>query len=457
MKKDEEKLIANIEKIVKSITRSSGPRKAKIIKKGLLKSLDLPPKNGFAKSGAKDFDRAVIDRSFQREMVRIKERKPLTATHKHKLMKEVEIVEESRKARMLRVLVSARTALANVTVQQIMCAPETVAMSVGQVRKAVSALIRRPVSAMKTDFGGDDGGVFFRAPPSCPSSDPEQEQLERLDHAAALAQSQLGGGPMNRARAEEALVAVRRMNRMVKATIAILLPEEDGSFVTKPIGKIEKSEVDSFAKAIRGMEVVEDLQPDNFQPMVAPQAYPLVKVTPRALVWQGKRMEKHARYCGYIIDALEDFRKKLRKLYEEELNRGITTHLGLPPVGDIVKWIVQYRDNTVTRREIDTALFNALGMPVNDYARWRNIGRQNAEARQQAIDSQMNARKTSMSLQPKRYRVSKDFDKLNASIIMYWQKLPSSCSFVLLDHKPHASEFMPNLQAYVNALRTVLQ
>lgn len=144
-------------------------------------------------------------------------------------------------------------------------------------------------------------------------------------------------------------------------------------------------------------------------------------------------------------------------MYEEELNRGITTHLGLPPVGDIVKWIVQHRDNTVTRREIDTALFNALGMPVNDYARWRNIGRQNAEARQQAIDSQMNARKTSMSLRPKRYRVSKDFDKLNASIIMYWQKLPSSCSFVLLDHKPHASEFMPNLQAYINALRTVLQ
>lgn len=52
MKKDEKKLIADIEKIVKSITRSSGPRKAKIIKKGLLKSLDLPPKNGFAKSGA---------------------------------------------------------------------------------------------------------------------------------------------------------------------------------------------------------------------------------------------------------------------------------------------------------------------------------------------------------------------------------------------------------------------
>ena len=182
-----------------------------------------------------------------------------------------------------------------------------------------------------------------------------------------------------------------------------------------------------------------------------------VPKAPRRLNLPGSQVEKHARYCKWILDCLEDYRRRFRDTYKDELENRITRHLYLPSVEDIAAWIRNAKkDATITRRKIENTLFHALGTTVNWYAFRRNLGRQAAQERQQSIDSKRNARRTGMTVKPRSYRVSNDYTRINPDIVMYWDHLATDSEFVLIKHRPSASA-MFDCEKYLAVLTAELQ
>ena len=359
---------------------------------------------------------------------------------------------------LLSVLQTARTKLAHITLKQLKADPMTVLRQIALVKKVVTDELGGPTFEDEME----DSGRFYvidyckRLVHDRPPSDPVEENLQELKSSATDAVRSLrhvvaGEGDPKFAHSE-----VRRFNKAVALTIALVDPRADGSVLTTPIGMVGRKDLAKVLSGIKGLEGVCPAVPGL---EVAPDEMLDQRKRRRRtrLVRPGSRAAKYADLCKHIISCLEDWRKSLKKTFEPELKRGVTKNLSLPSVQYIADWIKEGKDESVTRRMVEWALFCALGTSVDNYKQKNNFGRQAFEEHQQQIDSKANAKRTDLSLKVKEYRFSEDLDKLNPTIIRYWENMTTNCEFVLLPRKKNASAVKFDRKRYIEALRLALQ
>ena len=359
---------------------------------------------------------------------------------------------------LLTVLQTARTKLAHITLAQIKADPMTVLRQIGLVKKAVVDELGGPTIEDIAEASGRYHVVDYckRLVPDRPPPDPVEEKLKELKSSATDAMRSLRHVADGEGDAKLAHEEVRRFNKAVTLTLAIVDPRADGSVLTTPIGKVRRKDLERVLSGIRGLEGV-------FPAVPVQEAAPVEESEPHErrrrtrLVRPGSRAANYADLCKYIIDCLEDWRKSLKKAHRTELEHGVTKNLSLPSVQYIADWIVQEKKKSVTRRKVEWALFCALGTSVDNYKQKHNVGRQAFEERQQLLDSKANAKKTDLSLKVKDYRFSDDLDKLNPTIIRYWENMTTNCAFVLLPRKRDASAVKFDRERYIRALRLALQ